>query len=60
MKEERKHFDMLKSVESFDASLLKKTNTVEKSVLPNIEGWWLKREIWLVNFVKDLCNFRCV
>lgn len=51
MKEERKHFDMLKSVESFDASLLKKTNTVEKSVLPNIEGWWLKSEMGIVNFV---------
>ena len=36
--EERKHFDILKSVEDFDASQLKKTDTVEKLVLPNEEG----------------------
>lgn len=38
LKEERKHFEMLKSLESFDASQLKKTITVEKSRLPNLEG----------------------
>jgi len=36
--EERKHFDILKSVEDFDTSQLKKTDTVEKLVLPNEEG----------------------
>jgi hypothetical protein len=35
---ERKHFDMLKSVEDFDASQLKKTDTVEKALLPSNEG----------------------
>lgn len=29
---------MLKGVENFDASQLKKTDTVEKSRLPNLEG----------------------
>lgn len=36
--EERKHFNILKSVEDFDTSQLKKTDTVEKVVLPNQEG----------------------
>lgn len=38
LKAERKHFDMLKGVENFDASQLKKTDTVEKLLLPNLEG----------------------
>lgn len=35
---ERKHFDMLKGVEGFDVAQLKKTDTVEKLVLPKDEG----------------------
>lgn len=35
---ERKHFDILKSVEEFDASQLKPTDTIEKLILPNVEG----------------------
>lgn len=38
LKEERKRFDIIQSVENFDATKLKSTITVEKLLLPNIEG----------------------
>jgi len=42
---ERKHLNMLKGVENFDATQLKKTETIEKAILPNFEGslmWCLR------------------
>jgi hypothetical protein len=39
IKQEKQHLSILKSVENFDASKLKTTNTTEKIVLPNAEGF---------------------
>lgn len=51
IKQEKQHLELLEGVEKFNKGKLKRTNTLEKDVLPTKEG--LNSEC--TNFVKMLC-----